>query len=632
MRFSPHLRRWLRFALLLLIVHSLPFSGKRLLDSSIARGSDDYELGPDSLLHRGVPQGTVTKHHWTSRVFAGTERDYWVYIPDQYRSDQPAGVMVFQDGQQFVGVGEKDAYRVPTVFDNLIAKHEMPIMIGIFIDPGVVPPTKEGQEPRRNRSFEYDSLGDEYAKFLSTEILPEVGKDYKLSRDPDRRAIAGISSGGICAFTVAWQRPDVFGKVLSNVGSFTNIRGGDVYPELIRKTERKPIRVFLQDGSGDLNNQFGNWPLANLQMAAALKFAGYDYRFEFGDGGHTPKQGAAILPDALRWLWSGVSDESIAPSTSGKDAELTNTGAPTAPAERISLAMPVSSAGSLKPAAPLAEILVDGQKWELVTDGLKFAKGLATDADGNLYYSDLGGNRIYRLNAQGQPEVFVENSGQTGGIAFGPDDRLYACQLYSNRIVVFDKQGEQREVARAEVTPTDLVVTREGSIYFTAPDNRNLYFVPPGKTPLLVDRSVTSADGIGRPTGIALWPGHGTLVVADSIGARLWAFRIESDGGLAFKSPFYRVQTPPDDPVGGADGLAVDSLGRLYAATYAGIQVFDPQGRLIGIIEKPSRAFVSNVKFGGRKLDVLYVACNDKIYRRQTKTTGVSVNPSTPSK
>ena len=274
----------------------------------------------------------------------------------------------------------------------------------------------------------------------------------------------------------------------------------------------------------------------------------------------------------------------------------------------------------------MVDILLDNQKWEVVADGLKFAKGLAVNSSGDLYYSDLGGNRIYRLNAQGKSEVFVDNSGQAGGIAFGPDGRLYACQLSSNRIVAFDQQAQPHEVVHAEVTPTDLVVTHDGGVYFTAPDNRMVYFVAPGGTPVLVDRSVTSADGIGRPTGIALWPGQGTLVVADSIGSRLWAFRIESDAGLAFKSPFYRVQTPPNDTASGADGIAVDSQGRVYVATYAGIQVFDPQGRLVGIIEKPSSAFVSNVKFGSPKFDVLYAASYEKIYRRQLKATGVSAN------
>lgn len=210
--------------------------------------------------------------------------------------------MVFQDGGSYVN--EKGPFRVPIVFDNLIHKKEMPVTIGIFINPGVFPDEKgKNGRPRSNRSFEYDTLSDAYAKFLETEILPEVSKKYPLRTEPESRAICGISSGGICAWTVAWERPDLFRKVLSHVGSFTNIRGGDVYPGKIRKTPKKPIRVFLQDGSHDLDNEHGNWPLANQQMALALKFKGYDYRFVFGDGGHNGKQGGAILPDSLRWLW-----------------------------------------------------------------------------------------------------------------------------------------------------------------------------------------------------------------------------------------------------------------------------------------------------------------------------------------
>ena len=179
----------------------------------------------------------------------------------------------------------------------------MPVTIGVFINPGVVPATEAGKKDRSNRSFEYDSLGDTYAKFLLNELLPEVTKHYNITTDPNLRAICGASSGGICAFTVAWERPDAFRKVLSQIGSFTNIRGGHVYPALIRKTEKKPLRIFLQDGSGDLDNLHGNWPLANQEMAAALKFMGYDYKFEFGTEGHNGKHGGAILPDSLRWLW-----------------------------------------------------------------------------------------------------------------------------------------------------------------------------------------------------------------------------------------------------------------------------------------------------------------------------------------
>jgi enterochelin esterase-like enzyme len=269
------------------------------------RAADDYKPGPDSQRQQGVPEGTVTKAHWTSKkAFPGTERDYWVYVPKQYDASRRACVMVFQDGGNYVN-NEKD-FRVPIVFDNLIYRNEMPPTIGIFINPGVFPATESGAKERSNRSFEYDSLSSQYADFLLTEILPEVARSYKLTDKPEERAIGGISSGGICAWTVAWERPDQFRKVLSHVGSFTNIRGGDVYPGLIRKTERKPIRVFLQDGSGDLDNAHGSWPLANQQMAAALKFAGYDYQFVYGDGAHNGKHGGSILPDSLRWLWKDV--------------------------------------------------------------------------------------------------------------------------------------------------------------------------------------------------------------------------------------------------------------------------------------------------------------------------------------
>lgn len=263
-----------------------------------------YKLGTDSMRQEGVPKGSVTENIWKSEVFPGTTRRYWVYVPAQYDASEPAAVMVFQDGHTYVS--EDGQFRVPVVLDNLIHRGELPVIIAIFIDPGHTGelPETPGWRPRpQNRSFEYDTLSDQYAKFLLQEILPEVGKRYQLSSDPDRRAICGISSGGICAWTVAWERPDEFRKVLSHVGSFVNIRGGHVYPSLIRKTDAKPIRVFLQDGSGDLDNEHGNWALANQQMAAALSYSDYDHKFVFGEGGHNGIHGGAILPESLRWLW-----------------------------------------------------------------------------------------------------------------------------------------------------------------------------------------------------------------------------------------------------------------------------------------------------------------------------------------
>jgi len=281
-----------------------------LFGSALSVNADDDKLpfGPDSQRQEGVPQGKVTKHEWKSEVFPGTTRDYWVYVPDQFDGKTPAAVTVFQDGHAYVN--EKGEHRVPIVFDNLIHKGEMPVTIGIFINPG-----HRGDKPpetpwkANNRSFEYDTLSDQYARFLLDEILPEVDRMYPLTDDPDQRAICGISSGGICAWTVAWERPNEFRKVLSHVGSFTNIRGGHNYHAMIRKTEKKPIRVFLQDGKNDLDNEHGNWWLANLEMEAALKFKKYDHKFVGGDGAHNGKHGGAILPDSLRWLWRKAAAE-----------------------------------------------------------------------------------------------------------------------------------------------------------------------------------------------------------------------------------------------------------------------------------------------------------------------------------
>jgi enterochelin esterase-like enzyme len=270
----------------------------------LVHAKDDYKLGPDSMEQPGVPKGEVVQFRVKSEIFDKTERDVWVYIPKQYEG-KPACVMVFQDGGGYVN--PKGSYRATIVMDNLIHKKEIPLMIGIFIEPGSfdIKGGKNGAPDRKNRPFEYDTLSDQYVKFLEKEILPLVAEKFKLNlrKDAAGRGICGASSGGICAFTAAWERPDLFGKVLSHIGSFTNIRGGDRYPGIIRKAPKKDIRVFLQDGTNDLDNAAGNWYLANKQMEAALKFKGYDYRAEFGDGGHTGKHGGAILPDSMRWLW-----------------------------------------------------------------------------------------------------------------------------------------------------------------------------------------------------------------------------------------------------------------------------------------------------------------------------------------
>ncbi len=280
----------------------LPLIGALLGAALSLHAADTYVPGPDAQV-RAVPHGEVRKATFAaSRIFPGTTREYFVYVPKQYAPERPACLMVFFDGPGFMN--PTGAFRVPVVFDNLIANRDMPVTIAVGVAPGTIAPTSPGAKARSNRSFEYDSLGDANARFLLEELLPEALRGLKVTDDPAGRAVVGNSSGGIAAFTVAWERPDQFRKVVSHIGSFTNIQGGHVYPALVRKSKAapKPLRVFLQEGHADLDNLHGNWPLANRDMAAALKFAGYDHRLVFGTDGHSGRHGGAILPGALRWL------------------------------------------------------------------------------------------------------------------------------------------------------------------------------------------------------------------------------------------------------------------------------------------------------------------------------------------
>lgn len=262
---------------------------------------EPYGLGVDSKKQDGVPEGTITKYNWVDKkIYVGNQRDYWLYIPKQYNSTKPACLMIFQDGiQYYLG---PDA-QVNIVFDNLIYKGDIPVIIGVFINSGDTGSGCPIWGGTNNRSFEYDSVSDLYSRFLIEEIIPEIKKNYNITDDPAGRAIVGISSGGICAFNAAWQRPDAFGKVISHCGSFVNFRGGDKFPEMIRMSPKKSIRVFLQSGEKDANVIFGCWALKNKEMAAALEYSGYDYKFVFGEGGHSLKHGGAIFPSTLRWLW-----------------------------------------------------------------------------------------------------------------------------------------------------------------------------------------------------------------------------------------------------------------------------------------------------------------------------------------
>ncbi|HJS55117.1 MAG TPA: alpha/beta hydrolase-fold protein [Chitinophagaceae bacterium] len=277
-----------------------------LLSIGIACLSQDslYKLGPASYRKQTIPKGVVTRYEWESKLY-NNFREYWIYVPAQYDSARPAALMVFQDGHSYVN--DSGDFRVPIVYDNLIYQKKLPVTICLFVNPGH---NSKGYPQNRfrasNRADEYDVLNDKYATMLIDEIIPELKKKYNISNDPKMHGIGGLSSGAICAFTVAWERPDYFHKVLSHIGSYANIRGGHNYPFIIRNHKKKDIKIFMQDGTNDLDNEFGNWWLANLQMESALKFKGYEFKFEKGTGMHDGKHGGAILPESLTWLWSDI--------------------------------------------------------------------------------------------------------------------------------------------------------------------------------------------------------------------------------------------------------------------------------------------------------------------------------------
>lgn len=561
---------------------------------SKTEAADDYTLGPDSHFKPDVPHGRIERFQLTnSTVFPGTIREGGVYIPAQYDTSRPPALMVFQDGLGYLSTN--GSWRVPLVFDNLIAAREMPVTIGIFLNPG----TRAGQS---NRSFEYDSLGDAYARFLIQEAIPFVTNTFSLTvtSDPDQRAICGASSGGICAFTVAWERTDQFRKVLSTIGSFTNIRGGHNYPALIRKTERKPIRVFLQDGSNDLNNLHGDWPLANLEMASALRFMGYDHRFVLGDGSHNGRQGGAIFPDALRWLWRAPAP---LPSPLTKD--------------------------NLSGDDALVKILSQEGGWELVMEGLGFTDAACADAEGNFYFSDLGHAKLYKVGADGKATVWFESAPKISGMKFGPDGRLYAaCQgsLEGPRdekktIIAIEPESRHTTVIATDVVPNDLVVSRNGWIYFTDTGAGQVIMCPT-KTEKM-PRPRAAAGGINKPNGIALSPDGRFLLVSEYGGTNAWSFMVNPDGTLWAGERYMELRAPPNRPDSGGDGMTVDQEGRAFITSHVGIQVFDPTGRLGGVIAKPTEKGCVSVALAGPDWSWLYACASEKVFRRKTLTKGI---------
>ncbi|MFM2096689.1 MAG: hypothetical protein RIS70_3813 [Planctomycetota bacterium] len=530
------------------------------------------------------PKGEVTKYTFeNSKVFPGTVRDYWVYVPKQYDPAKPACVYVNQDGIQ---------YNAPAVFDRLIHEKAMPVVIGVFVMHGRVKALSDKALDRFNRSYEYDGLGDNYAKFLLEELLPEVekkttsdGRAIKLSKDGNDRCIAGASSGAICAFTAAWERPDAFRRVFSTIGTYVGLRGGNNYPTLVRKLEPKPIRIFLQDGSTDLNIYGGDWWMANQEMERSLTFAGYEVTHVWGEGGHNGEQATMIFPDAMRWIWKDYP----APVKAGL-------GSP-----------------------QLREILIPGEDWKLVAEGYRFTEGPAVNAKGELFFNDVPESKTYRVGLDGKITTFLSDSKKGDGQAFAPDGRLIAVAGASEQIVAYQPDGAPQVVADG-FRGNDLVVRHDGGIYVTNPgwngtDPSKVWYISPQGEKKVVD------TGLKFSNGITLSPDQSLLYVADSRSHWVYSYQVQPDGSLAHKQRYYHLHVPDTADDSGADGLRTDLDGRLYVATRMGIQVCDQAGRVNCIIPTPNGR-VANLNFGGADFDILYAACGDRIYQRKVKVKG----------
>jgi gluconolactonase len=533
------------------------------------------------------PKGEIAKYSFDkSHIFPGTVRDFWIYVPRQYEPSKPACLYVGQDGVQF---------NAPAVFDELIDWQQMPVVIGVFVMHGRVKAPNSHAIDRFNRSFEYDGLGDNYVRFLTEELLPEVekkttsdGRPIRLSKNPNDRAIGGASSGAICAFTAAWERPDAFRRVFSAVGTYVGLRGGNDYPTLIRKYEPKPIRVFLEDGSNDQNIYAGDWWMANQEMERALKFAGYEVNHSWGEGGHNGIHATEIFPDAMRWLW--------------KDWPV-----------------PVKAGAGFR---QLQDILIPGEDWTLVSEGYKFTEGPAPNARGEVFFNDIPNSKTYKIGLDGKVSLFIADSKKGNGQAFGPDGRLYAVAESTYEILAYDKSGQPTKIADG-FHGNDLVVRHDGGIYVTNPVLPNpgqpghVWYISPKGEKKMVD------SGLKLPNGICLSPDQSLLYVAESRSHWVYSYQIQPDGSLADKQRYFYLHVPDRADNSGVDGIRVDQTGRLYSATSMGIQVSDAAGRVNCIIPTPN-GDISNLCFGGPHFDTLFATCVDRVYKRKVRVKGAN--------
>ena len=544
-------------------------------------------LTEDSKMHPGVPHGEFIEGVISNpRAYPGTENGFRVYVPAQYDPSHPACLLLRLDG-----LGENE----PTVIDNLIARGDMPVTIAVGLSSGSVRNEKGGTAYRWNRSYEFDSTNGVFPGFVIDELLPRVeglktkdGRPLHLSHDAKDRAVMGASTGGIGSFTLAWQRPDSFSRVYSMIGTFVAMRGGNDYPALIRKTEPKAIRVFLEDGATDAwNPLFGTWFMANENIEAALSFAGYDVQHAWGVHGHDGGPGNVILPDVLRWLWQGWP----APVEAGHSAN-----------------------------DMLAAILEPGDGWKRIPAVPGALAGLASSPQGEVYWSDAGSHALYRLGTGGKPEVFSRGTPEIRGEAFARDGTLYATAPATRQILAFDAQGEAHPVGE-DIGGNRILVTPAGELLVTEPglhsdEPSTIWRIHPDGKKDPLDRGLLAASGI------AFSPDGTLLFAAESAGNRVYSF-VAADGPLLDREPFYWLHAADMPLESGTQDIAVDLQGNLYAATRIGIQVCDRNGRVRALLPLPSPCGpVQGICWGGTAFDTLYATDGAALYSRRMRVPG----------
>ncbi|MES2594136.1 MAG: alpha/beta hydrolase-fold protein [Verrucomicrobiota bacterium] len=584
--------------------------------SFAAAAEPDFPLTADSQPQTGVPKGTMIKDSYKAvddGAFPGTEREYQIYLPAGYDQTEPSAFMVFQDGV---------IYQAPVVFDNLIARKDMPPLVGIFIKPGVVPAANDNALPRYNRSYEYDSITPTYSEFLINEFLPAIESKHglKLSTDPNQAAISGNSSGGICAFMVAWHRPDRFRRVFTGVGTYVGIHGADQLPVLVRKFEPKPLRVFLQSGTGDNNLYCGDWWMANQMMERSLTWAGYDVNHAWGEGGHNQKHASQIFPEVLRWLW--------------RDWQTT-------------MEVRANPRGDSKWKG--YEVVGDGE-WQAVNSQPLGVRRLTSDKDGTLFFYGSGKPALFKLTVGASKPAFLKlnpagyDSTFSSSLAVGRDGRVYGSFIgKAGQITSYGEDSETTFQLAGNTSVSALCITHDGKAYFgeSGPSFVDLTLpkgpLPQGQLPVtkpIIPRmsNLPVEMHLTYPgSALCLSPDQSLIYACDEMDGRGYVFcwQRQPDGTAAWGQKYFQLERTVSQPTA-ASGLCVDTNGWLYVATSLGIQVLDQAGRVNFIIPTPKQPY--DVCMGGKDLSELFIACGKTIYKRATKAKGVVSGQQAPIK